>query len=218
MDNIIGVLNYYDSIIYEKSTERKEKIKKLKEKEGVELQALYEKRAKAEKNLSLLELYHSFCQEGLSKSDLKENEKNDLFLKMKKIIEFKKGWSSILEETKREISNKEELIKLYQSQIDEPVLDITKFKWKSQDGNTYNRDKLLKVAREKQSKVTQELSKLKNKCEEEKKKTPPTPDYAKNISPPPVNEKAKLYGCLCRCGITIGVWGGYYPEFWQRHL
>lgn len=213
LNDIISVLKYYDSTIYEKSNEKMEEKKKLKEEESLKLQMLYEKKAKAENYLKKLELYHKFTEDGLKKIDLKEKEKNALLANIQKIRKANNAYKKNLEEINLEIKKKEELIKLYETQLNEPMLDITKFKWTSQNGSSYNRDKLLKLAEEKQKKVSQEIEKLNEDCQEEKKKIPQVPDYAKNISPPSTtNSKIKLYGCLCKCGLTTGVWGGYYPD------
>ncbi len=213
LNDLVNVLNYYDSTIYEKSLENREKLSKSKEKESIEVQNLYEKRAKAERYISQLELYQSFIQDGLKKIDLRENEKKELFERFGKIKKTKDGWDKSLKNIKEEIQKKETLIKTYETQLNEPALDITKFSWTDEKGNKYNRDKLLALAKEKEKKAKEVSSILSKECEEKKKIKEKEKEKIAKIIPPSIKtNKDKFYNCLCRCGIPADVWGGYYPD------
>lgn len=214
LENILSLLFYYDSIMYEKSTESREKISQKKEKESINLQILYEMRAKAKNNLNWLNIYQDSFEKELKKIDLSNEEKNYLFQNYKKVKEAKQKWEGHLKKIEKNIQDREAKIKNYEAQLNEPQLDITKFQWKDEKGNIYNRDKLLKMAKEKQKLISHKGRDLKKECEEKisKEKEKISPDTANLPKENIKDKKSEIFSCLCRCGVPMGVWGGFFPE------
>lgn len=214
LKNILNLLFYYDSIIYEKSNEAREKIKEKKEKTSMQLQMIYEMKAKAQNNLNWLDIYQDNIERELKKEILGKEEKNYLYQNHKKIREERIKWQGHLKKIEEAIKVREGKLKTYEAQLNEPQLDITKFQWTDEKGNKYSRDKLLKTAREKQKNLVKLEESLKNECEKklaeekDKKVSEPQKLPKENIK----DKREEILSCLCRCGVPMGVWGGYFPD------